>query len=132
MRDVHVPRTRYVQAAVLSSGRDCAWFDLLGVSFVSLGVRVAAAQGEDPLVEEGMEEEEEEANVEVEDEVGVFVAWVWCLKVHCKCPKAVRTTMLICQSHEIEFCDYTEQQALSLGLLCTVCGGGGGSGSREQ
>lgn len=92
-----------------------------------LGVRVAAAQGEDPLVDEGLEEEEE-ANVEVEgDEVGVYVAWVWCDKVHCKCPKAVRMTMLICQSHEIEFCDYTEQQAES-GPMCTVCGGGGGWG----
>ena len=39
-----------------------------------LGVRVAAAQSEDPLVDEGVVEEEEDADVEVEEEeVGVGV-----------------------------------------------------------
>lgn len=44
---------------------------LCGTSmFLDQGVRVAAAQSEDPLVDEGVVEEEEDADVEVEEEEG--------------------------------------------------------------
>lgn len=48
-----------------------------------LGVRVAAAQSEDPLVDEGVVEEEEDADVEVEEEVGERVPCGWCGAVRC-------------------------------------------------
>ena len=54
-----------------------------------LGVRVAAAQSEDPLVDEGVVEEEEDADVEVEEEeeVGVGVPCGWCGALwRCKAP----------------------------------------------
>lgn len=70
------------------------------VSPLLIGVRVAAAQSEDPLVDEGVDMEEEEADVEVEEEEEVGGV--------CRCPARVpdcEETVLICQSHEIDLCD---------------------------
>ena len=55
---------------------------------VCLGVRAVTAQGEDPVVDDG---QEEEAEVEVEGEVSAMVfvyciAWVWC-GVECRVPQ---------------------------------------------
>ena len=74
----------------------------LTVSPLLLGVRVAAAQSEDPLVDEGLEEEEEEADVEVEEEEvsDVEVAWRYAAGV-----PGGDEDVLICQSHETELCD---------------------------
>lgn len=63
-----------------------AWLTHFSVG-CPLGVRVAAAQSEDPLVDEGVGEEEEEADVEVEEEeeeeVGVRMPCGWCGAVRC-------------------------------------------------